>query len=73
MTLTNAVLVINVRCDKQRRDYLNESQICSACYKQIERTIPSGFKPNHKFENCKRRRQGRDHLNEFQICSLCYN
>ena len=63
MTLTNAVLVINVRCDKQRRDYLNESQICSACYKQIERTIPSGFKPNHKFKGCKGCYQRKDYLN----------
>src|SRR3989442_1269154 len=37
----------------------------------MEQVTPSGFKPNFKFEKCKRCRNQKDYLNEFRICNLC--
>ena len=33
--------------------------------------MPSGFKPNLKYEECKRCSKINDYLNEFQICKPC--
>src|SRR2546430_125897 len=59
------------RCNTQRKDYLNEFQVCNSCCKQMEQVTPSGFKPNFKFEECKRCFHERDYLNEFNECDLC--
>src|ERR1043165_6477407 len=59
------------RCNNQIRDYSNGFQICSSCCNQIEQVTPSGFKPNFKFEECKRCNGQRDFLNEFQVCNSC--
>src|SRR3954454_20216367 len=59
------------RCNDQRKNYLNEFQICDPCCKQMEQITPSNFKPNFKFEHCKRCYQRRDYLNEFNECNSC--
>src|SRR3954464_7051626 len=59
------------RCNKQRKDYSNEFQICNTCCKQMEQMTPSGFKPNFKFEYCRKCYQRSDYLNEFNECEKC--
>src|SRR4051794_18514330 len=63
------------RCydDNKRIGYLNEFQICNSCCVQMEQVSPNGFRPNFKFEECKRCYKRRECLNEFQICNSCCN
>src|SRR5207248_1788175 len=58
-------------CNKKRRDYLNEFQFCNSCCKQMEQMMPSSFKPNFKFEICKKCWNREDYLNEFNECISC--
>ena len=37
----------------------------------MEQMTPSGFRPNYKFNKCKRCDNLRDYLSEFQICNSC--
>src|ERR1051325_2597967 len=54
------------------KDYPNEFQICNSCCIDIEQKTPSGFKPNFKFEYCKRCDFYKDdYINEYGECTLC--